>query len=315
MTNKQLQILKGWFTHPKTFIIFLFMRYITHLIKNDKSYLRVLYRLTMGENLNLDNPYTFQEKLQWLKLNNRKLGYTTMVDKYEVKKYVASIIGEEYIIPTLGVYRSFDEINFSKLPNKFVLKCTHDSGRVVICKNKTEFNILQARKKINDALRTDYYLRGREWPYKNVKPRIIAEQYMEENNAPHHPLADYKFYCFDGEPKYCQVIQNRDTNETIDFFDMNWQHQKFVGLNIASGPASVCPVQPHNFHTMKLIASKLSKGEPFMRIDLYTINDKIYFGEITLFPAGGFGNFIPKEWYYKMGKLINININKNENKK
>lgn len=304
MTSKQKQILNGWIINPKSFVIFVYTRYVTRLIKNDETYLRILYRLIMGRQLNLENPQTFQEKIQWLKLHNRKPEYAKMVDKYEAKKYVASIIGEEYIIPTLGVWNSFEDIDFSQLPDRFVLKCTHDSGRVVICKDKSKFDIIQARKRINKAMRTNYYLRGREWPYKNVKPRIIAEYFMEDEKNPQSTLADYKFYCFHGEPKFCQVIQDRETKETIDFFDMEWQHQEFVGLNPVARPAAICPQKPQGFEVMKRIACNLSKNEPFSRIDLYEINGRVYWGEITLFPSSGLGNFTPKEWNHKLGEMI-----------
>lgn len=307
LTEKQKSILKEWIRHPKSLLIFIFTRGLSRFIRNDKTYLKLLYWLEMGQKLNLENPQAFQEKLQWLKLHNRKPEYTQMVDKCEAKKYVASIIGEEYIIPTLGVWNTFDEIDFSQLPNKFVLKCTHDSGRVIICKDKTHFDINYARKRINKALRTNYFLRGREWPYKNVKRRIIAEQFMEETSHPKLPLIDYKFYCFNGEPKYCQVIQDRNTKETIDFFDMDWKHQEFVGLNPAADPAAVCPEKPKDFDVMKTIAHDLSKDIPFARIDLYEIQDKTFFGEITLYPASGFGAFHPKHYEEILGKMISIN--------
>ena len=263
----------------------------------------------MNYPLNLDNPQTFNEKLQWLKLYNRKPEYTMMVDKYAVKDYVASIIGSEYIIPTLGVWEKFDEIDFDKLPNQFVLKCTHDSGRVVICKDKSKFDYNFARKRINKGMRTNYYLLGREWPYKDVKRRIIAEKFMEEDLSPQKMLVDYKFFCFDGEPRYCQVIQDRDTKETIDFFDMKWNHQEFVGLNPAAGPAAQCPVKPCNFGDMKRIAKALSKDVPFSRIDLYEIQNKVYFGEITLYPADGFGVFSPEKYEEILGEMIRLKGN------
>ncbi|MCR4769934.1 MAG: hypothetical protein K5874_07000 [Bacteroidaceae bacterium] len=306
MTGKQKKIIKGWITNPKSFVIFVFSRCVTHLIKDDERYLKMLYRLEMGATLNLKNPQTFQEKLQWLKLYNRKPEYSKMVDKYEAKKYVASIIGDEYIIPTLGVWDSFDDIDFSQLPDCFVLKCTHDSGRIIICKSKSTFDIDIARKRINKAMRTNYYLRGREWPYKDVKPRIIVEQFMEDSGNLKHPLVDYKFYCFNGIPKFCQVIQNRDTKETIDFFDMDWRHQEFVGLNKKAVHAVQMPSKPYNFKIMKRFANELSKDIPFSRIDLYEINNKVYFGEITLFPASGFGEFTPNKYNEQLGNMVSL---------
>ena len=160
----------------------------------DSIVLKCIYRSELNKKLNLNNPKTFNEKLQWLKLYDRKDIYTTMVDKYEAKKYVAGIIGEEYIIPTIGIYNSFDEIDFDKLPKRFVMKCTHDSGGIIICKDKSNFNKVLAKKKIEKSLKKNYYYGGREWPYKNVKPRIIIEEYMEDKK--HHELRDYKIFCF-----------------------------------------------------------------------------------------------------------------------
>ena len=191
---------------------------------NDELYLKMMYWIRLNKKLNLDNPKGFNEKLQWLKLYDRQEKYTKMVDKYEAKKYVSNIIGEEYIIPTIGIYENFDEINFDELPNKFVMKCTHDSGGIVICRDKKNFDINIAKKKINKCLKTNYYYPGREWPYKNVKPRIIIEKYMEEKNFTQ--LNDYKFMCFDGKVKCCFVCSERDNkNEglAVTFFDENWE--------------------------------------------------------------------------------------------
>lgn len=419
----------------------------------DSIYLKAIFRERMGYKLDLKNPQTFNEKLQWLKLYDRNPLYTTMVDKYAVKKYVADIIGEEYIIPTLGVWDKFDEINFDELPNQFVLKCTHDSGGLVICKDKSKLDMIKAKEKIERSLKTDYYLLGREWPYKNVPRRIIAEKYMEDtkteelrdykffcfkgivkalyvatdrqkdgedvkfdffdseykhlaikqghDNAKEIPekpigfiimkelaskiserfrevrvdfyevngkvyfgevtffsncglqpfepdewdvsfgkwieipneigggyairiddcilwihadflledLRDYKFFCFNGSPEYCQVISNRTTDETIDFFNMKWEHQEFTGLAqpFHPYPLSNIPIPiPVQFDKMKEIAQKLSKGLPFVRVDLYSINDEIYFGEMTFYPASGCGVFDPDNYNYLMGDKINI---------
>lgn len=270
-----------------------------------KLYLELMFRRRIGKKLNLDNPRTFNEKLQWLKLYDRRPEYTTMVDKYAVKKYIADIIGKEYIIPTLGVWKNFDEIDFSKLPNQFVLKCTHDSGGLVICRDKNKFDIESARKKINKSLNRNYYYAGREWPYKNVPPRIIAEQYMEDSET--SELRDYKFFCFDGEPIYCQVISDRSTVETIDFYDIKWIHQPFTGLAVPPKPFGKIPIPiPKTFENMKKSAKLLSKNIPFVRVDFYEINGKMYFGELTFYPAAGFGKFSPDEWNQKIGNMINL---------
>ncbi len=281
---------------------------INFIIPNDEIYLRVLFKLYMGQKLSLSAPKTFAEKIQWLKLYNRNTLFIKLVDKYEVKSYVADIIGEEYIIPTLGVWDSFDDIDFDLLPNHFVLKTTHDGGGagVVICKDKKSLHIKNARTIIKRSLRRRPYKIFREWPYKGVKPRIIAEKYLCDDHLEEIP--DYKFYCFDGIPMYCQVIRGRKSNETIDFYDMQWNHMPFVGLNpvVKNGPNPV--VKPQNLAEMVLLCEKLAKGLIFSRIDLYIVNNKVYFGEITLFPAAGIGEFTPKEWNYKLGDLIKLPI-------
>lgn len=303
MTDKKKKIIKGWFTNPRSFAVFIFSRCITHWIKDDERYLKILFWLEMGKSLNLENPKMFQEKLQWLKLHDRKPEYTKMVDKYEAKKYVASIIGEEYIIPTLGVWNSFDEIDFSKLPDKFVLKCTHDSGRVVICKDKSQFNIVQARRRINKAMRTNFYLRGREWAYKNVRPRIIAEKYMEDSSG---ELKDYKFFCFDGEPYCVQVDFGRFDVHRRNIYDMNWNFLPFENNTEHHYDESYIIEKPVNFQEMIEITRKLSKGMPHVRVDLYNINGSIFFGELTFFHGMGVTKFHPKKWSYIMGDLIKL---------
>lgn len=275
----------------------------------DKAYLSLRYRFKMGYWINWKNPQTFSEKLQWLKLYDRKPIYTTMVDKYAVKKYVSDLIGEEYIIPTLGVWDSFDEIDFSSLPQQFVLKTTHGGGGggVVICKDKSTFNLKEAKKKIETSMRGDIYKGLREWPYKNVPRRIIAEKYMSPSKKPvPKDLPDYKFYCFDGEPKYCQVIRDRHTKETIDFYDMEWRHQEFVGLNPVARNGLTPVARPMNLEEMKKICYSLSKGHPFVRVDLYVIDDRSYFGELTFYPASGMGVFTSDNWNKILGNEIRL---------
>lgn len=244
---------------------------------SDEAYLRFVYKIALEKKLNLENPQTFNEKLQWLKLHNRKDIYTTMVDKYEAKKYVADCIGAEYIIPTLGVWENFDDIDFDCLPNQFVLKCTHDSGGLVICKDKSKFDKVAARKKIERSLKRNFYWFGREWPYKNVQHRIIAEQYMADNLK-------------DGLKE--------------DFYDEAWNH-----LNVqrpAHGNAILPTQYPKQYELMKKLAVKLSEKMPFARIDFYKLNEKVYFGEITFYPASGFEGFKPDEWDLKLGEWIKL---------
>lgn len=277
----------------------------------DRQYLKWMFRLKMGYKLNLDNPQTFSEKLQWLKLYNRKPEYTQMVDKYEAKKYVANIIGEEYIIPTLGVWDKFKDIDFDALPNQFVLKTTHGGGNtgVVICKDKASFDKAKAKQKLERSLKSDIYTSFREWPYENVKKRIIAEEYLSEEITLENPtgdIIDYKFFCFNGEAKYCQVIAGRDTGvTTIDWYDKEWNHQPFHEPK--DYPFSIKAQNvPNCLIDMWKLAAKLSQGQPFLRVDFYEINNHVKFGELTFFPTSGMGGFSPEEWDYKLGELISI---------
>lgn len=277
----------------------------------DKTYLQLLYRFKMGHRLDLNHPKTFTEKIQCLKLYNRRPEYTLMVDKYAVKKYVADIIGEKYIIPTLGVWDKPEDIDWDALPNEFVLKTTHGggSGGVVICKDKKTFDRNKAILTLRDSMNGDIYRSLREWPYKDVKKRVLAEKYMAPKdmvNNPIYDLSDYKFFCFNGEPKYCQVIRDRHSKESIDFYDMNWRHQEFVGLNpIASNGINPVP-RPLLLDDMICICHKLSENMKFVRIDMYVIDNRIYFGEITFYPASGMGLFNPDKWNEELGNLISL---------
>lgn len=295
---------KKYIQKPTLLLLALLMKIGTWL--PDEIYLRVLFRLKNGYWLNLKNPITFCEKIQWLKLFNRKDEYSIMVDKFLVKKYVSDIIGEKYIIPTLGIWKSVEDINWNILPKSFVLKTTHGGGNcgVIICNDKDKINKDSVIQRLNKSLNQDIYRKYREWPYKNVKKRIMAEEYVMD--LKNHDLIDYKFFCFNGNPVFCQVIQNRRTKETIDFFDMNWMHQDFVGLNPLVNNADIPPVKPVNLDLMKSLAARLSKNIPFVRVDFYDVNDKVYFGEITFFPASGFGAFSPDKWNLEIGKLINL---------
>lgn len=278
---------------------------------SDRLYLQLMFRCKMGYWMDFDKPKTFCEKMQWLKLYNRDPLYTTLVDKFAVKKWVADKIGEEYIIPMLGVWNNANEIDFEFLPNQFVLKTTNGGGGdVVICKNKSSFDKENAVKHLNQGLKKCIYGKLREWPYKNVPPRIIAEKYIDfensSNNNDSSDLVDYKFFCFNGIPKFCQVIRNRSTKETIDFYDMEWNHMPFVGLNPVAKNGLIPVVQPKNLKDMISICEKLSEGFPFIRVDLYNVDGKIYFGELTFYPLSGLGVLEPGEWNYKLGDMIKI---------
>lgn len=262
----------------------------------------------MGYWMDWNNPKSFCEKLQWLKIYDKHPEYTKMVDKVAAKEYVAGIIGEQYIIPTLAVYNSAEEINFDALPNQFVLKCTHDSGSLVICRDKSIFDCEATRKKMRKGLKRTYIIQNREYPYKNVHRRIIAETYLKTGNS--KDLIDYKFFCFNGKAEFCQMITNRNTHETIDFYDRAWIHQPFTGLisTKQKTPPQKIVDMPEHYKKMVDIADKLSSSitAPFVRIDLYNIHGNIYFSEITFFPKSGLGFFRPNEWNNKLGELIEL---------
>lgn len=275
----------------------------------DDLFLKVRYRGEMNKPLNLRNPQTFNEKLQWLKLYDRKPEYTVMVDKYAAKQYVAAKIGEQYIIPTLGVWEHFDDIDFDSLPNQFVLKCTHDSGGLVVCKDKSSLDKTAAREKIEKSLKQNYYWSGREWPYKNVPPRIIAEKYMSNNQEKDNEgtsLKDYKFYSFNGEPQYLYISDNMDDHKKarISFATMEWEKAPFGRTDYHE--FKELPEKPKHFEDMVKLVRVLSEDHSFLRVDLYEINNNIYFGELTFHPCAGFMPFKPEEWDNRLGQLITL---------
>lgn len=257
------------------------------------KFLKKTYKIKFGRDLDLENPTYYTEKLQWLKLYDHRPEYTVMVDKYAVKQYVADRIGEQYVIPLIGVWDKVDEIDFDKLPARFVLKTTHDSGAIVICKDKSTLDIEAAKKKLSYFLKRRYYDCNREWPYKNVKPRIIAEEYMEDET--YKELRDYKFFTFGGVPKVLYIAQGRGKGEltVADFFDMDFNHLPFT---IDHDMADVPPEKPECFELMKELAAKLSEGTPQLRVDFYEVNGKVYFGEMTFFHCSGMEAFHPEEW-------------------
>ena len=268
-----------------------------------EEFLRRKYRLVMGRELDLDQPTTYTEKLQWLKLYDHRPEYTTMVDKYEVKEYVAHRIGGEYVIPLLGVWERVEDIDFDSLPQRFVLKTTHDSGGIVVCRDKASLDIPAARKKLRYFLRRNYYDCNREWPYKNVKPRVIAEAYMEDSRQ--GELRDYKFFTFGGEPKVLYIAQGRGRGAptVADFFDMDFNHLPFT---IDHDMAPELPEKPENFELMKELAAKLSQGTPQLRVDFYEVDGKVYFGEMTFFHCSGMAPFHPEEWDGRFGAWVTL---------
>lgn len=281
---------------------------------SDEDYIRRMFKARLGYELDLQHPQTFNEKLQWLKLYDHNPVYTTMVDKYAAKQYVASIIGDEYIIPTFGVWYRFDDIDFRALPNQFVLKCTHDSGGLIIVPQKDKLDISSARGKISRSLQQNYYQKSREWPYKDIPPKIIAEEYLEDSHVVQKQnldsaamgLIDYKFYCFNGQPRFFYIgfanIINGEKKDQLSYYDLNWKPAPFYRTDHEPFPFSI--EKPSNFDEMISIAHLLSHGIPFVRVDLYNIENRIYFSEITFSPGGGYGRFYPDEWERKLGDWI-----------
>ena len=269
----------------------------------DEQYLKMKYKLVFGKELDLDNPQTFNEKLQWLKLYNRKPEYTIMVDKYKARQYIADRLGGQYLVPLLGVWDDPDEIDFDALPDQFVLKCNHNSGLgMCICKDKSKLDIPKVKAELRKGLKQDYYLTGREWPYKDVPRKIIAEKYMVDASG---DLKDYKFYCFDGAMKFVMINSDRNTSRPTraDYFDRDFNWLDFTW---GYSHAEVRPEKPEQFEKMVAIVEKLAKGLPHIRVDLYDCNGKIYFGELTFFDGSGFDKIEPLEWDYKIGKMLKL---------
>lgn len=281
-----------------------FMRFFSFI--PDEQYLKLMYRLQVGKKLNLDNPKTYNEKLQWMKIHNRKPEFCDLVDKYEVKKVVSSAIGDEFIIPTLGIWDKFDDINFESLPNQFVLKCTHDSGGVVICKDKRTFDKDNARRILEKSLKCNFYWVAREWPYKNVKPRILAEELIGDGNEI-HGLSDYKIFVFNGKARAFYITYDRGTESgtKIDVYDIEGNRLPFTW----GYPTSDYPlVKPKNFDLMISLAEKLGEKLPHVRVDFYNLNGKIYFGEMTFYCWSGLKAFVPDEWDKRFGDWIDLSL-------
>lgn len=292
------RVIKG-LKKPKVAFFWLWWK-SSRFIPSDELYLKVYYYLKMGEKLDLKKPKTFNQKIQWLKLHNTNPRYTQMVDKYAVREIIKNEIGEEYLVPILGTWDSFDEIDFEKLPDQFVLKANHDSGSVVICKDKSTFDINTARKKLTKSLKQNYFYNGREFPYKNIKPCIIGENYMVDESG--SELKDYKFFCFKGEPKVMFVASDRFAEIKFDFYDMEFNWLPFsTGIHLTT-QKQIIKTDAHK--KMIDLASKLSQGIPHVRVDFYNINGKIYFGEFTFHHDGGVVNFYPKDWDRILGDMI-----------
>ena len=269
---------------------------------SDIEYIKRKFKAKLGYPLNLDDPKTFNEKLQWLKLNDRRPLYTRLVDKYAVKDYVAEKLGEQYIIPTLGVWENVDEIDFDALPDRYVLKCTHDSGGLVVCRDKKTLNIENAKARLKRCLERDYYCRYREWPYRNVPHRIIAEKYMEDETG---SLRDYKIFCFNGKPRFFKIDFDRYTAHRANYYDTNLQLLPFGEAHYPPDPNRNLVI-PDEMPEMLEKAEILARDTTFSRIDFYDVDHNVYFGEITFYPASGMGPFTPPEWDRKIGDMLSL---------
>ena len=297
-----------YFLHPSSikkrhFIKKMYGKYGQSL--SDEEYICKMYKFRTGKDLKLENPVSFSEKMYWLKLNDKNPFFTSLCDKIEVKKIIAKELGPQYTIPTIGVWDSANDIDFDNLPNQFVLKCNHDSGSVVVCRDKSKLNIEKTRKIINKSLHTNYFLKTREWPYKNIQPKVFAEQYMESNNST--LMVDYKFFCFNGEPKFLYISRGFENHNLtrLSFFDLE-------GNRLPFRRSDYQPLEefdlPDNFDEMKKIALKLAKlsQSKHVRIDLYSVNNQIYFSEFTFFTGGGYIPFEPASADEEIGKMLKL---------
>lgn len=272
-----------------------------------KLYLLVLYRLRFGYWMDLDNPSTFNEKLQWLKLYDRQSVYIKLVDKYEGKSLIGEVIGSEHIIPTLGVWDNVDDIDFETLPNQFVLKCTHDSGGLVICKDKDNLDKSKAKRKLKKCLANNYYNEGKEWPYKHVKKKIIAEKYLKDTSNKDNDLRDYKFFCFNGTVEFFKIDFGRFVEHHANYYDRKGNLLPFG--EVSCPPKEIDMPMPLNLDKMISMAERIAHNYPFMRVDFYDVEGNIFWGECTLYPASGFGAFTPSVWDGEIGKLVKLPLN------
>jgi hypothetical protein len=270
----------------------------------DKIFLKIKFRYHFGYRLDLNNPKSYNEKLQWLKIYNRNPLYTKLVDKYEVRKYIAETIGEEYLIPLIGVYDNVEEIDWPKLPKQFVLKCTHGSGANIICKDKDKLNIQKAKKQLKKWMRRNWYWYGREWPYKNVKPRIICEKFLQEADG--EQIKDYRIFCFNGVPKFITVdfdiINKKNTRRNL--YDLDWNLLDY-GISYPR-ELSIKVERPKRIDEMIKISKILAKDKPHVRVDFYCLDTKIYFGEMTFYHQSGYGKVYPESFGRKIGDWIKL---------
>jgi len=300
--NSILKRISKIFTNTAIIIPYLGRKGLVNWL-SDKTYLKLTYYSKFKKKLNLENPQSFNEKLQWLKLYDRKPEYTKLADKYSVRSYIKEVISDEILIPLLGVYDKFDDINFDRLPDRFVIKCTHDSGGVIIYNDRNKLDINETRKKVNKLLRRNYYYQSREYCYKNIKPRIIIEQNINPYND--RALIDYKLMCFNGKVKCSFVCIDRRsiTGLKVDIYDEKWN---IIPVKRHCPNSGVLTPRPKSYNKMVEYAEILSRNIPFLRVDFYEVNGKPYFGEITFYPGSGFIGFIPEQYDYILGDWIKL---------
>lgn len=270
----------------------------------DEAYLKKIYKLYVGRKLNLESPATYTEKLQWLKLHDRQPIYTVMQDKYLVREFIAKTIGEEYLIPLLGVWEDPKEIDFDSLPNQFVLKCNHDCASVIICRDKSELDRDAAIEKLKECLRRNYWIGGREWAYKGIPPKVIAEQYLQDGSS--ETLTDYKFFCCNGKAKMLLLASGtaHTKERRLDYYDTDFHRLPIVRGSIAN--SQIDNKKPEQLDLLISLAEKIASGIPFIRVDFYLIQGKPYFGEVAFYPSSGLAEFHPIEWEKRVGSWIDI---------
>ena len=288
-------------TNPRLVTLHL-CRYLPFRLISDEAYIKLLHRTFQERKLDLENPISFNEKIEWLKLFDRRPEYTFMTDKYLVREYVEKKIGSEFLIPLLGVWNNVDDIDFAKLPNRFVLKCNHDMGSIIICLNKSTFNQNKAKKQLRHALKKNYFWPSREYNYYDIERKVIAEQFLDDSQD--CELTDYKFFCFDGTPRFIQVDKDRFTNHTRNFYSTDWEYIK-VENGCKTNPELIIP-RPEELSLMLNIAETLSAGYPHIRVDLYNVNRKIYFGELTMHHGGGAMKVIPYTYDELWGSYLHL---------
>ena len=305
MPSNKISRLESILRNPSITIDIL-KNYSTRVIRpllSDEQYLKILFRMNLGYWPNFQHPKTYAEKLNWMKLNLHDPEYTIMADKVKAKEWVAERIGYEHIIPTLGIWDRVEDIDFSLLPNKFVIKCNHNSGLgMYICKDKEKMDINTVCKNLTKGLKENYYAGKLEWPYKDIPRKIIAEKYMENNDGTQY-LTDYKFFCFNGEPKIMYLSADYSDSPHTDFFDMDYNR---LDIRMKDPNSNIIPPKPEKFKEMQEYAKILSKGIPHLRVDFYCINGQVYFGELTFFHNAGLCKIHPKKWEYILGDWIKI---------